>query len=199
VEKRLPDALAVSSSGKGRLEGFFMGEVSNKLIEITKSCPIWVIKGDVSHSNVLIPLDGSENSFRSVDHAGYMLSGTRSRIILFHANKSLARLLPTEVFEGVAGIEDAWLRKAGMSIEPSLLKARDMLIQAGIHESQIEIKVVDGSRRPAKDILQEAKRSKTGTIVLGRRGTEDVKNYSMGSITRKVLNEANDMAIWIVS
>ncbi len=199
VEKRLADALVISSSGKGRLEGFFMGEVTNKLVEIIRICPVWVIKGNVTHSTVLIAMDGSANSLRGVDHAGLMLSGTRSKIILFHTKRSLNWFFPREVFEGVEGFENTWLQEAGNSVEPSLMKAKDMLIQSGIDASQIEIKLVDGGRSPAKNILQEAKKSKAGTIVLGRRGASDVKDYSMGSITRKVINEAADMAVWIVS
>jgi len=91
IESRLSDALVVSSSGKGRLQGFFMGEVTNKLVEIIRICPVWVVKGDVSHANVLIAVDGSTYSLRSVDHAGMVLCGTQSKIILFHAERSVSR------------------------------------------------------------------------------------------------------------
>jgi nucleotide-binding universal stress UspA family protein len=199
TEKRLADALAISSSGKGRIEGFFMGAVTNKLTEIIRICPIWILKGDVTGANILIAVDGSENSMRCVDHAGWMLSGTEQKIILFHSTRSLSRFLPKEIFEGMEGIEDTWLREASRSIKPIMSKAREMLVQAGIDASRIELKFGDGSRRPAKDILQAAKKSNAGTIVLGRRGTTDIKDYSMGSVARKVLNQAEDMAVWIVS
>ncbi len=77
-------------------------------------------------------------------------------------------------------------------------KAKDMLIQAGLSESQVNTKVVDGSRSAAKDILEEAESSKCGTIVLGRRGQSGVKEFSMGSVAIRVLEGAGSMTTCIV-
>ena len=38
----------------------------------------------------------------------------------------------------------------------------------------------------------------TGTIFLGRRGYPKVKEFTMGSVTRKVLNQDRDMMVSIV-
>jgi len=83
--------------------------------------------------------------------------------------------------------------------KPNLEKARDMLIQAGISNDKIDIKVVDGGRRLAKILLDEAQKCKAGTIVLGRRGITDTKDYVTGSVTRKILNQAENLAVWVVS
>ena len=77
-------------------------------------------------------------------------------------------------------------------------KARAMLIQAGLAENQISMKLVDGSRSAAKDILEEAEENAIGTIILGRKGYSNVKDYSMGSITKKVLDRASDMTVCVV-
>ncbi len=199
VEKRNADTLVIPSSGKGWLEGFFMGEVTNKLVEINQICPVWVVKGDVKHINVVIAVDGSQNSMRSVDHAGFMLTGTSSKITLVHVATSIQRFFPKEAIEGFEDFEDTWSKESGKAIEPSMNKAIDMLVQSGIDAAQIDVKYVDGGRRLAKTLLQEAKKLHAGTIVMGRRGINDVKDYSLGSITRKVLSQAEDMAIWIAS
>lgn len=34
----------------GWLEGFFTGEVTGKLVEISRICPIWVVKGEVRYA-----------------------------------------------------------------------------------------------------------------------------------------------------
>jgi nucleotide-binding universal stress UspA family protein len=73
-----------------------------------------------------------------------------------------------------------------------------MLIQAGLAESQISVKLVDGSRSAARDILEEAEENAIGTIVLGKKGHSDVEDYSMGGTTKKVLDRASDMAVCIV-
>lgn len=74
-----------------------------------------------------------------------------------------------------------------------------MLIQSGISPEKIDVKVVDGGRRLAKILLEEAQNRKAGTIVLGRRGMNNADNYAMGSTTRKIFSQAEKMAVWVVS
>ena len=58
--------------------------------------------------------------------------------------------------------------------------------------------MIDGSRNTARDILDEARSNGIGTVVLGKRGYSNVKDFSMGSIARKILVEASDMAVCMV-
>ena len=181
------------------MEGFFTGEVTDKLVEITQSCPLWVVKGAVKYAHVLIAVDGSATSLRSVDHAGFMLAGTQSKITLMHVTNSMLRFFPKEVVQEMGGFEDTWAQEAGDFIKPILEKARDTLIRAGVSPERIDIEIVDGGRRLAKVLLDEAHKRKAGTIALGRRGMTDAKDYVMGSVTRKILNQAENMAVWVVS
>ena len=73
-----------------------------------------------------------------------------------------------------------------------------MLLNASISESQLKTKVVDGTRDAATDILKEARSGGYGTLVLGRRGRSGVKEFFMGSITSKVMQDYAGMAVWIV-
>jgi nucleotide-binding universal stress UspA family protein len=197
-EDKRADAILVSSRGRSRLEAFFMGEVANKVLELSRICPVWMVKGHVNAKNVLIAIDPSENALRAVDHAAFILFGTDCQIRLYHSKRDLRRFIPKEIFEGASELEELWQHAAGQEIAPYIKKAQQMLFKAGMDESQISATVVDGSRKPARDILQEAKRSDCGTVVLGRRGVSGVNDYTTGSIARKVLEDSTDMAIWIV-
>ncbi len=73
-----------------------------------------------------------------------------------------------------------------------------MLLEAGLQERQITTKLVDGSRSAAADILEEMKGSQSGSLFMGLHGYSNVKDFTMGSVTRKVLNQAEDMAVCIV-
>jgi nucleotide-binding universal stress UspA family protein len=95
-------------------------------------------------------------------------------------------------------LEELWKTKAGKEIEPYMKKAEDMLIRAGVSESQISQKIVDGSRSAANDILEEARNNQYGTIVMGRRGISGVQEFFMGSVSSKVLQNSTSMAVWIV-
>jgi nucleotide-binding universal stress UspA family protein len=195
---RKADAIIISSRGRSRLEAFFTGEIANKVLEYVKVCPVWMVKGRVKSKNVLVAVDHSVNAMRAVGHAAFMLSGTDVNVTVFHSKRDLRRFVPKEVLEEFPGLQKFWQKKAGDVVAPYMKKAREMLIEAGLSENQISVKLVDGSRSAARDILKEAEENTIGTIILGRKGCSDVKDYSMGSITKKVLDGASDMAVCVV-
>ena len=192
------DAVMVSTKGRSRLQAFFMGEVAGNLLEHCPQSPIWLLEPVVKKKNVLVCVDDSENALRAVDHAGFMLSGTDASVILFHTKRHLRRFIPKEVIEDAPELEELWKNAAGEQIAPVMQKANDILLQAGLKEDQISTKIVDGSRSAADDILKAAKRYECGTIVMGRRGLTGVKELIMGSVTRKVLEDLDEKAVWIV-
>ena len=192
------DAIIISSRGRSRLETFFTGEIANKVLEYTKACPVWMVKGRVRNKNVLLAIDNSKNAMRAVDHAGFMLAGTDASVTVFHSKRDLRRYVPKEVLQEFPGVQKFWQRKAGDAVAPYMKKARERLIQEGLAENQISMKLVDGSRNAAGDILDEAEENAIGTIVLGKKGQSDVEDYSMGSTTKKVLYKASGMAVCIV-
>ena len=197
AEKRA-DSVLISAKGRSKLEAFFSGEVANRMLEYCSVCPVWIVEGSVKSKRVLIAMDSSENALRAVDHAGFMLSGTDCQVTLFHSKRHLRRFVPREVIEAAPELEELWTNKAGEQIAPYMKKAKEMLIEAGIPEAQLKIKVVDGTRDAASDILREARSGDYGTIVLGRKGRSGVKEFFMGSTASKVLQNHTGKAVWIV-
>ena len=197
AEKRA-DSVLISAKGRSKLEAFFSGEVANRMLEYCSVCPVWIVEGSVKSKRVLIAMDSSENALRAVDHAGFMLSGTDCQVTLFHSKRHLRRFVPQEVIEAAPELEELWTNKAGEQIAPYMKKAKEMLIEAGIPEAQLKIKVVDGTRDAASDILREARSGDYGTIVLGRKGRSGVKEFFMGSTASKVLQNHTGKAVWIV-
>ena len=198
AEKKRADAVILSTRGRSKLETFFTGEIANKVLEYSRTCPVWMVKGSVNRRHVLLAIDNSENAMRAVDHAGFMLSGTDADVTIFHSKRDLRRFIPKPVLDEFPEVQKYWRQKAGERIVPFVQKAKDMLLEAGLKEHQISSKLVDGSRSAAADILAEAKASGTGTIILGLRGYSGVKEFSMGSVSRKVLHAAHDMTVGIV-
>ena len=192
------DAIFISSRGRSRLKAFFTGEIANKVLEYVKVCPVWLVKGRVKHNNVLLAVENSENAMRAVDHAGFLLSGTNVNITVFHSKRDLRRFVPKEVLEEFPGVQKFWQKKSGDVVAPYMKKAKEMLLQAGLAENQISVKLVDGTRSAARDILNEAEENAIGTVILGRKGHSNVEEYALGSITKKVLDRAADMAVCIV-
>jgi len=198
AEDHRADAVIISSRGRTRFEAFFTGEIANKVLEYVKTCPVWMVKGFVKNGDVLLAVDHSKNALRAVDHCGFMVSGTDAKVTVFHAKRDLRRFIPKEVVEEFPEFKKFWQRKAGEVVAPYLKKSKELLLQAGLTEHQAAIKVIEGSRNTARDILNEARSRNIGTIVLGKRGDSDVKEFSRGSIARKVLDEASDMTVCLV-
>jgi nucleotide-binding universal stress UspA family protein len=192
------DAMVISSRGRSRIQVFFTGEIANKVLEYSKTCPIWLIKGSVKNRGVLLAVDHSANAMRAVDHCGFMLAGTGTNVTVFHANRDLKRFVPKEVVEEFPEFKKFFARKAGEVVAPYLKKSKEILLKAGLTERQITIKAIDGSRNTARDILDMVRSHSFGTVVMGKRGNSNVADFSMGSIARKVLDGASDMAICMV-
>lgn len=197
-EKKSVDAIVLNTRGRSQIEAFFMGETANKVLEFSRICPVWMIKGDVRSKPVLIAIDNSDNAMRAVDHAAFILSGTDCQVTLFYAKRNLLRFFSREAVEPVSDLEFMWKSIAGREIAPYMQKAKGMLITAGIDESQISSQIVDGGRSAAADILEATRKFGCGTIVMGRRGATNVKDYTLGSVSRKVLQDCKDTALWFV-
>jgi len=192
------DALLLTRRGQTDLEMFFLGRVSDRVVGYCKDAPVWIVGGVSESKKVLLCVDNSENAMRAVDHAGFMLSGTDAPVTLFHTMRHLKRYIPDDVLEEAPELEELWKQKAGQDIAPFMEKARNMLLKAGLAEDQVTSKVVGGSRSPAEDILKEARENGYGTIVLGRRGISGIKEFLFGSVTKKILNQATGLTVWLV-
>jgi nucleotide-binding universal stress UspA family protein len=197
-EKKKADAVIITTRGRSRLETFFMGETAAKVLEYSRICPVWMLKGTIKHKHVLIAIDNSKNAMRAVDHAAFMLAGTDANISIFHSKRDVRRFVPYAVLNEFPEVQKYWQRKAGEVMVPFMQKAKDKLLAAGFDKGRVEVKTVDGSRQPAADILTEAEDRRAGTIFMGLRGYSEVTAYKMGSVSRKVLNQAHDMAVSIV-
>jgi nucleotide-binding universal stress UspA family protein len=198
-ENKRVDAVAIATRGRSKLEAFFTGEVANKVLELHRSSPVWMIKGAVKERSVLLAVDCSENALRAADHAGFILRGTGCPIVLFHSKRHLRRFVPQEVIDTAPELENLWQHAAGREIAAYMDKAKGMLLSAGVQEDLISIKIVDGSRSPANDILEAAGAGRCGTIVIGRKGFTGESDFSIGDVARKVLSAASDTAVWVVS
>lgn len=192
------DAVLLTRRGRIDLETFFFGGISGKLVNYCGDCPVWILGGKVNSDRVLVGLDDSETALRAAGHAGLMLSGTRCRVTLFHTIKHLRRYVSGEMLKEDEDLEQLWKHRAGEQIAPIMKTARDILLDAGLTEEQIRVKVLDGSKSAADDILKEARGHGYGTIVLGRHGRSMAKEFLFGSVPNQILHDCAGLAVWIV-
>ncbi len=148
-----------------------------------------IIKEDISLQNILVPIDGSEQSFRAANHAAYLASlskftKTASSMTLLYIvdmNKEVS------AFEQVSlgGYIPSELKNKGYDI---LYDLKNQLFT----KAQIPINVVVKVGFPAEVIVEMAQDQDLhfSYIVMGSRGLGKLRSIFLGSVSRYVLQHA---------
>jgi nucleotide-binding universal stress UspA family protein len=91
------------------------------------------------------------------------------------------------------------LREAEKAAATFMHEAVDTLERAGYNRDRISTTIRSGAASRAKAIIEEARNSGCGSILIGRRGLSRVEEFFMGRVSRKVLQLAKWNAVWVVS
>ena len=158
--------------------------------------------------NVLIAVDGSQNSRRAVEYAGKVFSpNPEARLVLFQILPAISRmnLDKKEIKEidarkverpDLAGLY--WRVEDEDKMNKFFAEAEDILGKAGVKSEQIKSKFGVKKLEIADAILEEAELGKYETLILGRRGLSRVREFFMGSVSTKVVREARGCAVCVV-
>lgn len=190
------DAIVVGRRGLSKLQEMYMGSVTSNVLEHSRVIPVWLVDGNVSSTEILVAIDGSESSLRTVDHVSFMISNNPEvRLTLLHVTGD-ARNINLDK-EPNPELEQIIVRGDKAHIEQFYPYAKQKLKDVGISEEQIEMKTVKGGRQAGKAILDFALKGNYGTVIIGRRGVN--KAFFMGSVSRYIINRISNRALWIVS
>ena len=194
----LYDSIVMGRRGLSGLQEAIMGSVSANVLEHSNSIPIWLIDGEVKSSRLMFAVDGSENSLKALDHLALMMGNNPDiEVLFFHVQPKVSDFCPID-FESAENdrIEELVLRGDKNCVDQFFAHALKRLKDAGIDDSQIEVKVSNALFNPGKAIIEEAKQGDYGTIIIGRRGIN--RTFFTGSVSRYVINQISDKALWIV-
>lgn len=194
---RKVDALLVQKQVKSRLEDFIKGDPASGLLRHCLECPIWFTDGDIDPKSAAICIVNEDTSLRIADHAGHMLSGTSADITLLHVTKKPSYILscrPSEALKELADYADTPRRRDLVSY---LLRASVILADYGIDESRIRITLIPDKGDTAAEILSWCASRGIGIIGLGRSQPEGVWGFLKTSVTRKIISDFKNMAVWV--
>jgi nucleotide-binding universal stress UspA family protein len=184
------DAVVVGRLGKSQLKDLVWGSAANKLIARLTDVPVCVVGGSPQVGKILLAMDTSEEAVKALDFAGTMMDITDCEVTILHVIRGL------ESWTADAGEE---LQEADRAAKILLENAIDRLERAGLNRDRISTKIRSGAASRAGAIVEEARNSGCGTIVVGRRGLSRVKEFFMGRVSKKVLQLAKWNAVWVVS
>ena len=131
---------------------------------------------------ILIAVDGSRHSLKSVEIGAQVAKGLGAKILLFHVVKPYNLPDSLKEFakaEHMATIDADLLKKGAQHL---LAKSLDAARKAGMKEVEIESEVGP----IARTIVARAKSYKAGMIVIGSRGMGDLEGLLRGGVSSRV-------------
>ena len=192
------DALILGRRGLSGLQDMFIGSVSANIVNNSADTPVWLVDEEGPSRNIMLAVDGSETSFRAVDHLAFIVGGnTDLKISFFHVAPRLRDFCPVD-FEDIdsEALEEIILEGDRHCIDQFYAQAQKRLNEAGIQENQIGFEAAEGVIRVGKAVLDEYRRGNFGALVVGRRGVN--KKFFTGSVSRYLINQFSEGALWVV-
>ena len=192
------DALILGRRGLSALQDMFIGSVSADIVNNTVDTPVWLVDEKGPSQNIMVAIDGSENSYKAVDHLAFIIGGnTDLKVSFFHVTPRLGDFCPVD-FEEVESeaLEEIIFQGDQHCIDQFYSRAKQRLNEAGIHENQIGFETGEQAIRVGKAVLDQYRRGQFGTLVVGRLGAN--KKFFTGSVSRYLINQFTDGALWVV-
>ncbi|MGB5986050.1 MAG: universal stress protein [Desulfobacterales bacterium] len=192
------DAIVMGRRGISGLTELFAGSVSAAVVDNSKLIPVWLVDEKSAGQEIMVAVDGSQNSLRAVDHLAFMLQNNSEAIItFFHMTPRLQDFCPIDFDAAETGDLEEILQEGDQAcIDQFYARARKKLAQAGIDDHQIKINVKQGGLRVGRAVLDAFRKGSYGTLVIGRRG--DDKKFFTGSVSRHLINNFSQGALWVV-
>jgi nucleotide-binding universal stress UspA family protein len=191
------DAIVVGRRGLSRIQKTFMGSTSAELLENADVIPVWMVDGSVTSQRILVAVDGSESSYRALDHVGFMLSeNPEIKISLFHVSPAAEDIDAISFGKDDPDIQNIVAKGSERLMEKFFAVAEQKLKDNGVAADRVEIVTTKRKAKIGKMILGEAKKGNYGTVVVGRRGAD--RAHYFGSVSRYVTQRVTDRALWLV-
>lgn len=179
AEDGLYDAVVLGRRGLSWFEEMFQDSVSHRLLWESITVPLWLChQPRRGGENVLLCVDGSEQSLRVADHVGYMLQGEpRHQVTLLH------------------NMADA--RPGADGVEKIMAQAGQILADNGLEAERVSY-LVKSSPDTAGLILREAKAGGYAAVAVGRTGGKPKPmGHIFGTTSLKLLRNLEGSALWV--
>ena len=194
------DAIVLGRHGASAVEEFFMGSVSHKVLQHTKSVPLCIVHDEVASRSVLLPIESAPNSKRALDHAAWLLAEAGPmEVTIYHVVTPLVAKEMMLMWEGLGDIESTIAQRLLDDAEDMLSQAKTYLLERDVPAFAIKTQLETKATGVARAILEEARTGEYGSIVIGRRGLSRTERFLFGSVSNKVVQQAKGMAVWVVS
>lgn len=194
------DGIVLGRHGMSAVEEFFMGSVTHKVLQNTKGLILCVIHGEIDSRKLLVPIDSSPNSKRVLEHVAWLLSEAGPmEVTILHVLVPLIGSDVSLMWTGLAELESNIEKRLIDDAEEILSQAKIYLIENDVPAFAIKTRLETRAPGVARTILKEAMEGGYGSIMIGRRGVSRTERFLFGSVSNKIVHQAKDMAVWVIS
>lgn len=183
IEKERYDLILMGSHGKKGLQKW-LGSVSRQVVSNTK-VPVFISKKETNNKKVLIAVDGSEQTLSSLKHALKLLNLKDKDIYIVSVKES------PEYFPMEANFDKNWLDSIEKQQKIHATKAINAA-KTVLEEHEIGVQnetILTGNS--AQKIIEYADMEKVDLIIMGARIRTDLSKLLLGSVSKRVLENAN--------
>lgn len=133
------------------------------------------------YHNILVPLDGSENAYRTLEHAGNLAKKFDSQVNVLsvfrhhsHIERSISMIRPREP-ENLDDVLSAYAKNV-------VAQGKTILQKQGVKKTRGFVKMGTASKK----ILDFAKKHEIDLIIISSKGNGDLRGYLLGGVSHKV-------------
>lgn len=146
-----------------------LGSVAKRVAHRAK-IPVLVARGKTDFEKILVPIDGSEHSFRALRYVNMLAAKANAKVTLLYVQET-----------GLFKLRPALSKEIGNRI----------LAAAAIELKEIKPEQKTESGDPAKTILKMAKSGDYDIIIIGGRGHSTTEMFMLGSVSDHVVQYAD--------
>jgi nucleotide-binding universal stress UspA family protein len=145
--------------------------------------------------HLLVAVDESDNSKRAVMYLADFFCDYKNVFV------TLLSIIqePSEDYFPSDAEREMWLNDKQQAMNKILTGYKEMLIEAGFKEAQVEIQLsVRACASVGDAILEEQEKLRCCIVVVGRRGISHNEEFVFGSTSNKILHNAKNCAVMVV-
>jgi len=156
---------------------------------------------NIAQKKILLAIDGSQYSLEAVRYAGRVLSPQKIEVVLFHViwkvDEALYDIGAESLYHQKLMDLRAWEREQKKQTQAFMDEARCILIDSGLPEKLITVKIHQRKKGIARDIIIESKEGYSA-VVVGQKGLSKLKDLVIGSVAEKLINKIAHIPLWVV-
>jgi len=151
--------------------------------------------------SIVIPLDGSKNSLRSLEYLNLIYGPSHNlEVALIHILPSLPPILTDEktIDKKTRARLKSVKKKNEEMAEQILSEAKNILLSKGFNEEKIKTCCQKRGITVTQDICNWASIKQVDTILLTKRGRTEIKSLFMGKVSTRLVEYRRNNPVWIL-